>query len=369
MHHAARAEKQQGLEKSVSHQVKDSGSEGAYATRQKHVSQLADGGIGERSLDIGLHQRDGGGEKCGGAANRGDGKHGQRRLDEEHVRARHHVHARGHHGGGMDQRADGRGAFHGVGQPDVKRELCRFSGGPGEQEQGNCCKHSVASRFHGHGGGIAEDGREIERAKLAEEQKQSQQETEIADAVYPKRLIARIRSGFPQEPESNQQIAAQAHAFPSHEEHQVVRRQHQHQHEKHEQVEIGEKSAIAGVVLHVADGIEMDEPADAGHHEQHDQRELIDLQSEIRAQAPSLDPGEVRPQPGNLIGAEAGELATHFEARQKREAGTPQSHGIDGAARPTRAKNAVGGRAQQGQQWNDPEVLEYQHSGSTASAD
>ncbi len=76
MHHAARAEKQQGLEKSVSHQVKDSGSEGAYATRQKHVSQLADGGIGERSLDIGLHQRDGGGEKSGGAADHGDGEHG-----------------------------------------------------------------------------------------------------------------------------------------------------------------------------------------------------------------------------------------------------------------------------------------------------
>src|SRR6266568_3024552 len=54
----------------------DAHTEGAYATRQKHVSQLADGGIGERSLDIGLHQRDGGGEKSGGAADHGDGEHG-----------------------------------------------------------------------------------------------------------------------------------------------------------------------------------------------------------------------------------------------------------------------------------------------------
>ncbi len=227
----------------------------------------------------------------------------------------------------------------------------------------------MACRFHGHGGGIAEDGREIERAKLAEEQKQPQQETEIADAVYPKRLIAGIGGGFLQEPESDEQIAAQADAFPSHEEHQVVRRQHQREHEKHEQIEIGEESAIAGIVGHVTDGIEMDEPADAGHDEQHDQRELIDLQGEIRAQAPSLDPGKVGAQPGNLICAEAGELASHFEACQKREAGAPQSHGIDGAARPTRAKDAVGGRAQQGQQRNDPKVLEYQHSGPTASAD
>src|SRR5438128_10642579 len=115
----------------------------------------------------------------------------------------------------MDQRADGRGAVHGVGQPNVKRELRRFAGGAGKQEQGNCCEHSVACRFQGHSGGIAEDGREIERAKLAEEQKQSQQETEIPDAAYTKGYIARIGSGCLQEPESDTEIATQADAIPS----------------------------------------------------------------------------------------------------------------------------------------------------------
>ena len=35
----------------------------------------------------------------------------------------HQIHARGHHRGRMDQSADRRRAFHGVGQPDVQREL------------------------------------------------------------------------------------------------------------------------------------------------------------------------------------------------------------------------------------------------------
>ena len=106
----------------------------------------------------------------------------------------------------------------------------------------------------------------------------------------------------------------------------------------------------------------MNQPADAGHHQQHDQRELIDLQSEIRAEAARLDPSEVRPQPGNLIRTEVRELARHFEGGKKREAGAAQSNGIDGAARPPGDKNPIAGRAQQRQQRNEPEVLEHRHS-------
>src|SRR5690349_22657976 len=106
----------------------------------------------------------------------------------------------------------------------------------------------------------------------------------------------------------------------------------------------------------------MNEPADAGNYQQHDQRELVELQREAGAEAAGLDPGEIGLQPGNSIGAERQELARYFQGGQKSEAGAAQRDGVDGAARPAGPKNPIGGRAQQGQQRNDPQALEYQHS-------
>ena len=38
-----------------------------------------------------------------------------------------HVHSGGDHRGGVDQSADGRRAFHGVGQPHVQGKLCALA--------------------------------------------------------------------------------------------------------------------------------------------------------------------------------------------------------------------------------------------------
>ncbi len=102
---------------------------------QKHVAQLADGGIGENFLDVVLDQADGRGEKRRGAADDGHHEHGSRRMREQNVRARDDVDARSDHGGRVDQGADRRGAFHGVRQPDVERKLRRFAGRAHEQQQ------------------------------------------------------------------------------------------------------------------------------------------------------------------------------------------------------------------------------------------
>ena len=61
---------------------------------------------------------------------RPDGRHGdQRAVDrlEERHRARHQVDAGHDHRRGVDEGADGRRALHGVGQPDVERELRRLA--------------------------------------------------------------------------------------------------------------------------------------------------------------------------------------------------------------------------------------------------
>ena len=52
-------------------------------------------------------------------ADAGDEKRSLRCQLVQHVRARHHVDARGHHGRGVDQSGDRRRALHRVGQPHV----------------------------------------------------------------------------------------------------------------------------------------------------------------------------------------------------------------------------------------------------------
>jgi hypothetical protein len=55
------------------------------------------------------------------------------REDEEH--AAEHVNTGGHHRRGVDERADGRRAFHRVRQPDVQRELRRLADRTAEDQE------------------------------------------------------------------------------------------------------------------------------------------------------------------------------------------------------------------------------------------
>src|SRR5207248_795640 len=132
MNDAARREKEQSFEEGVGHQVEDARGERANSAGEEHVAKLADSGIGKHALDIGLHQTDGSGEERGGAADDGDDQHGGGSVDKKNVRASDDVDASGDHGGGVNQGADGSGAFHRVGKPDVEGKLRGFSGGAHE---------------------------------------------------------------------------------------------------------------------------------------------------------------------------------------------------------------------------------------------
>src|SRR2546430_11565302 len=60
---AAGGKEEQGLEECMRHQVKDARRECADAAGEKHVAELADGGIGQNFLDVRLHEADRRGEK------------------------------------------------------------------------------------------------------------------------------------------------------------------------------------------------------------------------------------------------------------------------------------------------------------------
>ncbi len=69
MDDATRAEKQASLEKCMGKNMEDRRAECAHADGEKHVAELAHGGIGQDFLNIVLRQRDRGGEECRGRAN------------------------------------------------------------------------------------------------------------------------------------------------------------------------------------------------------------------------------------------------------------------------------------------------------------
>ena len=107
----------------------------ADAQREHHVPELADRGVREHPLDVILRDGDAGGEDRGERAEGGHHAQGVGAGLEDAVQPGHHEHARGHHRGGVDERRDRRRALHGVGQPDVQRELAALADGPAEQEE------------------------------------------------------------------------------------------------------------------------------------------------------------------------------------------------------------------------------------------
>ena len=109
----------------------------------------------------------------------------------------------------------------------------------------------------------------------------AKQEAEVADAVDDEGLLARVGGGVLLEVEADQQVGGESDALPTHKHEQEVLRQHQRQHEEHKEVQIGEEAPVTLFVRHVAHGVDVNEKADAGDYQQHDQRELIEGKGKV----------------------------------------------------------------------------------------
>ena len=86
------------------------------------------------------------------------------------------------------------------------------------------------------------------------------------------------------------QVRGQTDAFPADEHQQVVVRQHQQQHRRDEQVQVGEEPAAARIVAHVAHRVQVDERAHAEDEQHEHHRELVELQRGVDVIAADGDP-------------------------------------------------------------------------------
>ncbi len=213
-------EEEQRLEERVHDKMEDGRRVCRYTAGEEHVAELRDGGVGEHALDVVLDKADGGGEQSGGRADDGDGPERDGRAIEEQMRAGDHVDAGGDHGGGVDERGDGRGAFHGVGQPDVERELRAFAGSADKQaEADNGEDGPVPCRIDREPNG---DIAEAERAEGRKHEKDSDEKSEVANAVDDEGLLACVGGGVFLEPEADEQIGGKTDAFPADEHEEEV---------------------------------------------------------------------------------------------------------------------------------------------------
>ncbi len=178
------------------------------------------------------------------------------------------------------KRRNRRGAFHRIGQPDIERKLRGLAAGSDEQQQRGGGQHGIAD-----GEVSAADERvdvgEAERTEIPDQRERAENESGIADAIHDECLVGRGRRGVAMKVKTDQQIRAQANAFPSHEQQHVVIRQDEREHGKHEQVHVSEEAVVAAFVRHVSGGVDVDQHAHAGDEEQPDGRERIEQESGV----------------------------------------------------------------------------------------
>ena len=118
--------------------------------------------------------------------------------------------------------------------------------------------------------------------KTGEEEKHPQKETEVTHPVDDKGLLPGIGGRILLKPETDQEIGTEAHTFPSDKHQQEVVGQDEVEHHEDEEVEVGEIPGITRIVMHVAHGVDVDEEADPGDHQGHQDGEGIDLVSDHR---------------------------------------------------------------------------------------
>ena len=171
--------------------MKDAGSKCADAASQEHIAELADGGVGQDALDVVLQQAHRRRVDGGEGTDDGDDVQGQGRELIDGVVARDHIHARGDHRRGVDQRADRRRPLHRVGQPDVQGNLRGLARCPDKQQQ---CDGGDDRRAHRKMAAGKRRGkfREFDGSESAHSQENAQQEAGIADAINDKGFLSGV---------------------------------------------------------------------------------------------------------------------------------------------------------------------------------
>src|SRR5208337_2699999 len=114
-----------------------------------------------------------------------------------------------------------------------------------------------------------------------------------------------------------------------------------------------EEPVIAGLLPHITDRVNVDEESDSSYNQQHHQRELIEIEREVRTEASSTDPGcEIL-----LVGkCQRRKSQRNPQSHGESSAAEKQGDGSHGVARRFLPQKAVDRRARQGENRDQPQI-------------
>ena len=119
-------------------------------------------------------------------------------------------------------------------------------------------------------------------------------------------------------PEPDEEVARESDALPADVQQEVVVRQDKEEHRRNEEVEVPKEFAPIGVVLHVAEGIDVDEGSDDSDEENEHHRQLIELEGHIGLELPGEHPREQALADRALLRAAVHETNNHEDAENRR---------------------------------------------------
>jgi hypothetical protein len=146
---------------------------------------------------------------------------------------------------------------------------------------------------------------EVDGPELPEHQHDRQAHADVTDAVGDERLVGGAGVGRVPVPEADEQVGRQADALPADIDQQVGVGQDQQEHGGDEEVEVGEEPPLVGVVLHVAQRVDVDERPDEGHQQHEGDRELVEQHPGLELELPGRHPVEQVHRLGPLFRAQA----------------------------------------------------------------
>ena len=182
-------------------------------------------------------------------------------LEEDRVEARAEVDAGDDHRRGVDERGDGSGTGHGVGEPGMERELTALADDPDEEADRAGEQERVVGAFAQR---VFVRAGDVERARGEEHDDDADHQADVAGAGGEERLQRRggVLALLPEVPDQRER--AEADAFPAHEHHERVVGDDEQQHRRGEQAEHRVVVREADLFAHVRDRVDV--------HEQRDQR-------------------------------------------------------------------------------------------------
>ena len=292
-------QEQQGFKESVGHHMEHRHGIGRRTQSHSHVAQLRQGGIRNHTFDVVLNHAQ---ETHKQGSNRTD-YHDDRQGSAAHLinrrHTRYHEQTGGNHGCGVNQCRNRGRTFHRIRQPNVQRELRRFTHRTDKQEQtgyGNQRPFHTGEQLDSGRLNIRQISEYILIAQAAAEigkhQADTEQKSEVTDTVDQKGFQVGKNRARTFEIETDQEIRHQAHSLPAEEELDEVVAHNQHQHAESKQRNIAEEALVADFfIVHIADGVDMHHQRHAGDHDHHHRRHRIDQEADGEIQAAHCQPG------------------------------------------------------------------------------